>query len=176
MGEIILELTRKNIKCLIRGLILKGTQFHAILGKKACHKLELLKILDNDAINVIQKEHADPISRNKLITDFSEVFNERVGILEGTYKIQLKDENKPVKHAQRRVALPIQAEVKDKLDELEKKDIIRKVITPTQWISSMVIVKKKSGKIRICLDPKDLNESIERENSHYQRLKRLRQS
>ena len=134
-----MEVTRKNIKCLIRGLILKGTQFHAILGKKACHKLELLKILDNDAINVIQKEHADPISRNKLIKDFSEVFNERVGILEGTYKIQLKDENKHVKHAQRRVALPIQAEVKDKLDELEKKDIIRKVITPTPWISSMVI-------------------------------------
>ena len=39
------------------------------------------------------------------------------------------------------------------------------MITPTPWISSMVIVKKKSGKIRICLDPKDLNESIERENS-----------
>ena len=34
-GEIILEVTRKSIICLIRGLILKGTQFHAILVKKS---------------------------------------------------------------------------------------------------------------------------------------------
>lgn len=31
---------------------------------------------------------------------------------------------------------------------------------------SMVITKKKNGELRICLDPKDLNESIKRE--HYQ--------
>ena len=86
--------------------------------------------MDNDAINVIQKENVDPITRNELIKDVNEVFNERVGILKGTYKIQLKDENKPVKHTQRIVAIPLQAEVRNKRNELEHKDIIRKVITP----------------------------------------------
>lgn len=38
------------------------------------------------------------------------------------------------------------------------------VTTPTPWISSMVVVPKKKGKHRICLDPKDLNNAIQREN------------
>lgn len=36
---------------------------------------------------------------------------------------------------------------------------------PTEWVSSMVAVKKKNGKVRICLDPRDLNKGIMR--SHY---------
>ena len=32
---------------------------------------------------------------------------------------------------------------------------------PTEWISSMVVVAKP-GKIRICLDPKDLNKAVKR--------------
>ena len=35
----------------------------------------------------------------------------------------------------------------------------------TQWVSSMVVVPKKDGKLCICLDPKDLNRAIRRE--HY---------
>lgn len=38
------------------------------------------------------------------------------------------------------------------------------VTTPTPWITSMVVVPKKNGKHRICLDPKDLNNAIQREN------------
>ena len=48
---------------------------------------------------------------------------------------------------------------------LEEKGIIKEVNTPTDWVSSMVIVKKKSGKIRLCIDPKPLNRALKR--SHY---------
>ena len=44
---------------------------------------------------------------------------------------------------------------------MEKKGIIQKVIEPTEWISSMVVVAKP-GKNRICLDPRDLNKAIQR--------------
>lgn len=44
--------------------------------------------------------------------------------------------------------------------------VIKKVNEPTDWVNSMVITKKKNGELRICLDPKDLNESIKRK--HYQ--------
>jgi hypothetical protein len=43
-------------------------------------------------------------------------------------------------------------------------DIITPITEPTPWISSLVVVPKKSGKLRLCLDPKDLNKAIRREN------------
>ena len=42
--------------------------------------------------------------------------------------------------------------------------ILTSVNEPTDWVSSMVIVVK-SNKLRICIDPKDLNQAIKR--SHY---------
>ena len=46
-----------------------------------------------------------------------------------------------------------------------KANIIAPVTEPTKWISSMVVVPKKNGTLRICLDPKELNAAIQRE--HY---------
>ena len=43
---------------------------------------------------------------------------------------------------------------------MEKLKVIAKVDEPTDWVSSMVIVKMKDGNIRVCLDPKDLNKAI----------------
>ena len=33
----------------------------------------------------------------------------------------------------------------------------------TEWVNSIVVVSKPDGKIRVCLDPKDLNRAIMRE-------------
>ena len=33
---------------------------------------------------------------------------------------------------------------------------------PTDWVSSIVISRRRNGKLRICLDPKDLNKAIKR--------------
>ena len=71
----------------------------------------------------------------------------------------------PVKHAQRPIAVALRERVKETLNEMSDKDIIEPVKKPTEWISSMVVVTKKSGQIRVCLDPKDLNDAIQRE--HY---------
>ena len=43
--------------------------------------------------------------------------------------------------------------------------VITKVSEPTDWVSSLVYSRRSSGKIRICLDPKDLNTAIKR--PHY---------
>ena len=60
---------------------------------------------------------------------------------------------KPVQHTPRRVPVALRDEVKEKLLDLEKRGIIKKVTAPTEWISSMVIVAKPA-KIRVCLDPR----------------------
>ena len=42
--------------------------------------------------------------------------------------------------------------------------IIAKQTEPTPWVSSLMYPKKPNGKLRICLNPKDLNKAIIREN------------
>jgi hypothetical protein len=49
---------------------------------------------------------------------------------------------------------------------MEANGIIQKVDGPTVWVNSMVVNEKRSGKLRICIDPRDLNKAILRE--HYQ--------
>ncbi len=77
---------------------------------------------------------------------------------------------KPVVHPPRRLPVALIDQVQEKLDNMVKDDIIAKVDQPTDWVSSMLAVRKPTmgldGKadIRICLDPKDLNGAIKREH------------
>ena len=102
--------------------------------------------------------------KEMMLKEYKNVFNDNVGELIGEYKINMNEKSKPVIHAQRKIAIPSQEQLKTELDLLKCQRIIRQVTIPTPWISSLVITKKKSGKIRLCLYPKDLNEWIEREN------------
>lgn len=54
--------------------------------------------------------------------------------------------------------------LKEKLHELEEKDVIQKVDRPTPWVNSLVIVEKRDGSLRLYLDPRDLNKAIRREH------------
>ena len=71
----------------------------------------------------------------------------------------------PVQHCPRRVPVPLRETLQHTLADLTEQGIIAQVQQPTLWISSMVIVPKKNGTLRICLDPQDLNRAIRRE--HY---------
>ena len=35
---------------------------------------------------------------------------------------------------------------------------------PTEWVSQIVVAMKKSGSLRICIDPKPLNDALKREH------------
>ena len=47
---------------------------------------------------------------------------------------------------------------------MEEKDVVQKVDRPTPWVNSLVIVEKRDGSLRLCLDPRDLNKAIRREH------------
>ena len=55
--------------------------------------------------------------------------------------------------------------LKHKLDRLSNIGVIQKVDTPTSWILALVVTTKKNGKVRLCIDPKPLNEALHR--NHY---------
>ena len=53
----------------------------------------------------------------------------------------------------------------EKLDEFLEQGIIVPVEEPTDWVSSLAYSWKANGKLRVCLDPRDVNKAIKRD--HY---------
>jgi hypothetical protein len=49
-----------------------------------------------------------------------------------------------------------------KLEELEKKGIITRDDNPAGWASPLVIVEKPDGSLRLCMNPHELNEVLEK--------------
>jgi hypothetical protein len=60
----------------------------------------------------------------------------------------------PVIHASRKIPLNLRLKVQQQLNEMERLGIIVKRTELTEWVNSLLIVEKKSGKLRICLDPR----------------------
>ncbi len=75
----------------------------------------------------------------------------------------MKQGVEPVIHAPRRIPHAIKDKVKAELDRMEKLGVIVKQTEPTEWVNSMVVVQK-GEKLRICIDPSDLNKAIMREH------------
>ncbi|KAK9532899.1 hypothetical protein VZT92_010261 [Zoarces viviparus] len=54
--------------------------------------------------------------------------------------------------------------VKEELQRMDGNGIIERVTQPTDWCAPMVpVLKKSTGKARICVDLKRLNEAVKRE-------------
>ena len=105
-----------------------------------------------------------PLNQAELVKRYPLVF-QGVGCLNGESLIRLDPQQTPVQHPPRRVPVALRDRLKSTLDELERNGILATVTEPTPWVSSLVVVPKKDGRLRLCLDPKDLNRAILRE--HY---------
>ena len=89
------------------------------------------------------------------------------------YKFHPKPEHKPARHAPRKVPIHLEDVFKEEIKSLVDLGILEEVKEHTNWVNLCVIVEKDSGnhhspnntlkrKLRICLDPRDLNEALER--------------
>ena len=104
------------------------------------------------------------MGKEQILQEYSDVFD-GLGVLPGEYHIEVDQEHTPVIRAPRRIPIAIREVVKETLEKMETDGIIAKVSEPTPWVSSMVVVRKKNGRVRICIDPRDLNKAIKR--CHY---------
>ena len=73
------------------------------------------------------------------------------------YHITLEDNAIPVIHPPRKIPLALQPKLDKELDEMVEQGIITPVNRPSAWVQALVIHKKPNGRLRTCLDPKDLN-------------------
>ena len=96
-----------------------------------------------------------------------------IGDMQGEYDIKTNPTVPPVQHGRRKVPIEYKEEIKKELAEMVWQRIITKQTEPTPWVSSLTYPKKANGKLRICLDPKDLNKAIICENHKAPTLKEI---
>ena len=118
-----------------------------------------------------------PLMKQDILSQYSSCF-EGIGCFLGDlYKFHLKPEHKPAQHAPKKVPIHLEAAFKEEIESLVKLGTLEEVKEHTDWVNSYVIVEKDTGnhhspnhtikkKLRICLDPMDLNEALEREPYH----------
>ena len=62
-----------------------------------------------------------------------------------------------------RVPIAMQTKLRYELDGLIDLKVIIPVTEPTEWCCQIPVQTKKSGRLPICIDPKPLNEVLQRE-------------
>ena len=122
---------------------------------------------NTDSIELNGKVHRLPITKDYMLKEYSNVFKGLGTLPGGPYHIRLKEQYRPVQHSPRLVPVAMQSTYKAELNR--KEGIITEVKEHTEWINSIVPVMKSNGSLRLCLDPKDLNKAIER-NQWYSRM------
>ncbi|XP_033107927.1 uncharacterized protein LOC117109652 [Anneissia japonica] len=78
-------------------------------------------------------------------------------------EIPIDETVSPVAQSLRRIPFNLREKLENKLDELEKLDVIEKADGPTPWVSPVVVVPKGENDIRLCIDMRRANEAIIRE-------------
>ena len=90
-------------------------------------------------------------------------FLDTIGCLPDKLHLEVDKSIRPVQHVLRKIPVAIKDEIMKKIDKLIEQKTVGKVNEPTDWISSMVVVKKpQSNKFRICIDSRDLNQALQR--------------
>ena len=124
-----------------------------LLGRSACL-----------ALDTVAKVGAVTKSADDIKARFAKVFS-GLGCMEGEYEIKLTPSHKAFNQTTpRRVPIPLFPKVKQELARMEAMGVIEKVDALTEWCSSIVVVPKSNGKVRICADFIQLNKAILREN------------
>ena len=138
------------------------TQSTPLFGLKSCIEFDLVKFTYAvDSKQLVTHSH---MTKSSVLKDYPQLFNS-LGSIPDECSIHLKPDAIPVIHPPRKIPVALKDRCKAELDRMESLGVIQRVQEPSQWVSSMVNVEKKSGKLRICLDLHDLNKNVQ--HPHY---------
>ena len=118
-----------------------------ILGPKSCLELELVQRIYSVKEESLESEYAD-------------VFEGLGEIRSVQHKIKIDPNATPVIHPPRRVPVALREPLKEELQRMEKLGVIMKATDSTGWVHSLVIAENKNNKIRVSLDPSDLDRAV----------------
>ena len=86
-----------------------------------------------------------------------------MGQLPGKVHLKIDSDAKPVQCPPRRVPIAVKPDLEKELENLVNLGVLKPVTEPTEWCSQISVQKKKNGKLRVCIDPRFLNEVLQRE-------------
>ena len=100
---------------------------------------------------------------NMLLQNYAKLF-EGIGRLKNAeVTLHIDERVPPVAQATRRIPFHMRKAVAKELINQEEQGIIEKVEGPTPWVSPLVIIAKKNGEVRLCIDMRRANKAINRE-------------
>ena len=126
-----------------------------ILGLQSCEEMDLITVRSNN--NIISKQSAADVDTLK--TMFPKQCD-KIGNFEGEVTLILKEDAEPFIAAPRKCSVHMRDRIRKELEYMEEKGIIRKVDEHSDWCSNVCFVTKRDGSLRVCLDPKRLNENL----------------
>ncbi|CAG2205039.1 unnamed protein product [Mytilus edulis] len=150
---------RYNVK-----FIVVGDEYTPLLGSKAIQQMNLIKIQFHNILTYEKGDNVNDFSMQNIVKEYADIFDGE-GSFQGHLHLEIDETITPVKSPLRRIPIAMKPKLKSELHRLETNGVIKAVDTPTDWVSSLVTVKKPNGKLRICIDPKPLNKALKR--SHY---------
>lgn len=145
-------------------IIIRGSkaEYPTVIGSPSIDKLNLIKKIE--VINT--KNISAPLSVKTLLDKHSKVFCGLGCIKNHEYDIKLKDNVVSSVAKCRKIPLLLKESEKKEIDKMVKEGSLIRISEPSEWAHTIVIVKKKDGSIRICIDPTELNKYILRQNFH----------
>ena len=176
-GSTMSPLGKSTLRC-TKGEVSKDVDFFIVddgvrplLGAETCQELNFIKVMVNDfptseivnSVNVKCQPNHSVLTEERILNEYSDVF-EGLGCMEGLCHLEVDQTVRPVVHPPRKVPVALRDRLKEELDKLVGEEIITPVTEPTKWVSSLVLVNKPN-KLRICIDPQDLNKALQR--AHY---------
>lgn len=130
-----------------------------------CRVLDSTPDVANHMLPIIQQIDAEMSLSSEqrsaakyLITSFSDIFSKSstdIGFYNGIKHEINTGKSRPMATNPRRIPIAIQDKVDKMIDELKEKEIIRE--SNSSWCSPIIIVPKKNGELRLCVDYRGLN-------------------
>lgn len=140
--------------------VVVNDNFEPLLGASAIQFMHLVRVQYHNIFSV-NESYNEGLSVKSVLSEFSDVFQGE-GKFHDKLHLEVDKSVTPVKMPLRRVPVAIKSKLKSELERLKDLNVITPVNEPTDWVSSLVIVKKPSGDLRICIDPKPLNTALKR--------------
>ena len=132
----------------------KFTYVNSLLSSEEKEQLQLV-LLRN--INVFAWNHSDMIGINPMLA---------------SHKLNIIPAAKPVRHKVRHFHLDRHHIIKTEVDNLLRAGFIREVKYPA-WLANVVMVPKKGGKWRICVDYMELDEACPKDSFPVPRIDQI---
>ena len=134
-----------------------------VAGDNTCPILGLSAVEQMHLITVQRSNFLGSVDCSSIIENYTRVFDSELGCLPGDVNLSLLYGCVPVALPVRGIPFALREAVRAELERLVSLNVIAKVDEPTDWVSQIAIVQKKSGAIRLCIDPKPLNLVLRRE-------------